>query len=221
MDSGFPPALPHRIAAAGRIPLGVAVVDRHGIVSHWSAGARQLFGHSAPEAVGRLGGDLMPVSGGLAAAEPSRAHDAAAHGAGGTRAPAHPAAGRATVHAPDGARTDILWWTYPLGAARGHLVLAADGRGLTRGGSPVSPSGPRVMPGFARHTRFPDGRGLAERLPSIMPAMSRSEAARITARVLELGYPVLEFSHHQVPLTPVRQVPRQAGRACAVNAASL
>ncbi|MBP0458133.1 PAS domain-containing protein [Streptomyces montanisoli] len=210
MDSGFPPALPHRIAAAGRIPLGVAVVDRHGLVSHWSTGARQLFGHSAREAVGRYGGDLMPVSGGLAPG-----HRPAA---------AHPAAGRATVHAPDGARTDILWWTYPLGAARGHLVLAADGRGLTRGGSPVTPSGPRVMPGFARHTRFPDGRGLAERLPGIMPAMSRSDAARITARVLELGYPVLEFTHHQVPLTPVRQVPRQAGhvgRACAANAASL
>ena len=50
---------------AGRIPLAVIVVDRGGLVSHWSSGARRLFGVTREEAVGRPAGDLLPVSGAL------------------------------------------------------------------------------------------------------------------------------------------------------------
>jgi PAS domain-containing protein len=53
-------------AAAGRIPLAVVVVDRDGLVSHWSTGARRLFGMSRDETVGRPAVDLLPVSGAFA-----------------------------------------------------------------------------------------------------------------------------------------------------------
>ena len=52
-------------AAAGRIPLAVVVVDREGLVSHWSTGARRLFGAPREDAVGRPAVDLLPVSGAL------------------------------------------------------------------------------------------------------------------------------------------------------------
>ncbi|MGQ4511481.1 hypothetical protein [Streptomyces sp. DW26H14] len=225
MDSGFPPGLSRRVAAAGRVPLAVAVVDRGGLVSHWSTGARRLFGPTAQEAAGRQAADLMPVAGGLATDETGLAHGGEGPDEG--EAPVYPAAGRATLSAAAGARTDVLWWAYPLkeaagpGAATGshhaagdgHLVLAADARRLSRGGSLPSSCRTRVMPGFARSARFPEASSLAARLPYILPAMGRAEAARITERVLELGYPVLEFSPcRQVPVTPVRYVPRQAAR---------
>lgn len=54
-----------RATAAGRIPLAVVVVDRAGLVSHWSRGARRLFGTSREDAVGRPAVDLLPVSGAL------------------------------------------------------------------------------------------------------------------------------------------------------------
>jgi hypothetical protein len=221
MDSGFPPGLSRQVAAAGRIPLAVAVVDRDGLVSHWSTGARRLFGHSTQEATGRQADDLMPVAGGLAVEEGGIAHGP--EGLAGT----FPTAGRATVSSPDGARTDVLWWAYPLrgadGAPRaGHLVLAADGRRLTRGSALLPSYGTRIMPGFARPAQFPDVPRLAAQLPYILPAMERAQATRMTERILELGYPVLELSQcQQVPVTPIRYVPQQPARtACGSHAAS-
>lgn len=104
----------------------------------------------------------------------------------------------------------------------GHLVLAAGGRRPSRPGALPSSYGTRTMPGFARPAQFPDAPRLAAQLPYILPAMGRAEAARITERILELGYPVLEFSHRrQVPVTPVRYVPQQpAPTACGSHAAS-
>ena len=52
-------------SAAGRVPLAVVVVDRDGLVSHWSRGARNLFGAAKEEALGRSAVDLLPVSGAL------------------------------------------------------------------------------------------------------------------------------------------------------------
>lgn len=52
-------------AAVGRIPLAVVVVDRAGLVSHWSTGARRLFGTTKDDAVGHPALDLLPVSGAL------------------------------------------------------------------------------------------------------------------------------------------------------------
>ena len=66
-------------AAAGRIPLAVVVVDRAGLVSHWSSGARRLFGTTKDEAVGQSALDLLPVSGALPDADEPPLH--AAHGA--------------------------------------------------------------------------------------------------------------------------------------------
>lgn len=61
----------------GRVPLAVVVVDRDGLVSHWSRGARRLFALSKEEAIGRPAPDLLPVSGVLPEdAEPDGAgHD--------------------------------------------------------------------------------------------------------------------------------------------------
>ncbi|WP_193783077.1 SpoIIE family protein phosphatase [Streptomyces sp. E5N91] len=219
----------------GRVPLAVVVVDRDGLVSHWSRGARRLFALPKEEAIGRPAPDLLPVSGVLPEdTEPDGAgHDDSyrsytAHDGPGPGLESsldgrlsYPAAGRArlTVRADD--RVDVLWWAYPLvgpGPER-LLVLAADADGLRRDyadGTDDS-AGPavveRIAPAFALHTDFPGADELARRLPEILPGMSVGESARIVAQVLELGYPVLEFSQHdRVPVTPDWGVPRRAER---------
>ncbi|SEN97223.1 ATP-binding SpoIIE family protein phosphatase [Actinacidiphila rubida] len=69
MDRRTPPG------PSGRIPLAVIVVDADGLVSHWSTGARRLFGPSRDEAVGRPALDLLPVGGALDEALSGRAAD--------------------------------------------------------------------------------------------------------------------------------------------------
>ncbi|WJV45294.1 ATP-binding SpoIIE family protein phosphatase [Streptomyces flavofungini] len=205
---------------SGRVPLAVVVVDGDSLVSHWSSGARRLFGYAREEAVGRPAGDLLPVSGAFP-------RDGGAHGEYDALGPdlgssldrrlSYPAAGRARLTAPDreGERIDVLWWAYPLvgpGPER-LLVLAADAARLAVGGDPDTDRVERIAPGFALHTDFPGADELAGRLPEILPSMSVAESARIAAQVLELGYPVLEFSQHdRVPVTPDWGVPRRAER---------
>ncbi|MFG2575007.1 SpoIIE family protein phosphatase [Streptomyces sp. NPDC048481] len=232
-------------AGAGRVPLAVVVVDREGLVSHWSAGARRLFGVAKDEAIGQPAIDLLPVSGALPDPDDDFADFAddpygeytAADGVGPGldsslgRGLGYPAAGRArlTVPAPDAghARADVLWWAYPLvgpGTER-LLVLAADATAL-RPEEPANPSAvERIAPGFALHTDFPGAEDLARKLPEILPSMSVGESARIVAQVLELGYPVMEFSQNdRVPVTPdwgvARRVERRARQARAARAAA-
>lgn len=220
MDVGVPRPRPERPrgAAAGRVPLAVVVVDTEGLVSHWSTGARRLFGVPREEAVGCAAGELLPVSGALRQeGEP---------GPDGTYTDlgpeldssvsgiiAYPSAGRARLDEPVRGRIDVLWWAYPLvgpGPER-LLVLAADAAQLTDGDEDGA-SG-TIAPGFALHTDFPGYRELAGRLPEILPNMSVQEATGIVAQVLELGYPVLEFSRRdQVPVTPDWGVPRHTPR---------
>ncbi|MFJ6833460.1 SpoIIE family protein phosphatase [Streptomyces sp. NPDC091209] len=208
-------------AAAGRVPLAVVVVDRDGLVSHWSSGARRLFGAPKEEALGRHAVDLLPVSGAL----PDDA-DAAPFGAyatydglgpglesslGGRLS--YPAAGRARLTTTGPGRTDVLWWAYPLvGPGRERLlVLAADAAAMRHEDDDASFE--RIAPGFALHTDFPGSEELARRLPEILPSMSVGESARIVSQVLELGYPVMEFSQNdRVPVTPDWGVPRRAER---------
>ncbi|NUP35895.1 MAG: PAS domain-containing protein, partial [Streptomyces sp.] len=80
MDARIPPGF------SGRIPLAVVVVDAAGRVSHWSTGARRLFGPSRFEAVGRPAADLLPVVGALESA-----------------APRDPAPGSGAAYPPEGA----------------------------------------------------------------------------------------------------------------------
>ncbi|MFE1835568.1 ATP-binding SpoIIE family protein phosphatase [Streptomyces sviceus] len=212
-------------AAAGRVPLAVVVVDRDGLVSHWSRGASRLFGPGKDEAIGRSAADLLPVSGALpdAADTPPYGGYAAYDGLGPDLEASldgglsYPAAGRARLTVPGADRVDVLWWAYPLvGPGRERLlVLAADAGGLRRdldldeAGAAVE----RIAPAFALHTDFPGADELARRLPEILPSMSVGESARIVAQVLELGYPVLEFSQNdRVPVTPDWGVPRRAER---------
>lgn len=212
-------------AAAGRIPLAVVVVDREGLVSHWSRGARRLFGASKEEALGRPAADLLPVSGALPDADDEDTTPYGAYAAHDGLGPdlessldgrlAYRAAGRArlAVTGRDDDRTDVLWWAYPL-VGPGHerlLVLAADTDVLRQEDDGVAVE--RIAPGFALHTDFPGADELARRLPEILPSMSVGESARIVAQILELGYPVLEFSRHDlVPVTPDWGVPRRAER---------
>ncbi|MER6567249.1 SpoIIE family protein phosphatase [Streptomyces sp. NPDC001093] len=214
--------------AAGRIPLAVVVVDRAGLVSHWSSGARRLFGVGREEAVGRAAADLLPVSGALP--EDLRGEmtpdacqeydglgpDLEASLGGHT---AYATAGRARLFphepAPDGERLDVLWWAYPLvgpGPAR-LLVLAADATRLRDERGYDDETAERISPGFARHTELPASEELERRLPEILPNMGPGLSGRIVSQVLELGYPVLEFSQSdRVPVTPYWGVPRRAGR---------
>ncbi|MFJ8938780.1 SpoIIE family protein phosphatase [Streptomyces sp. NPDC102365] len=218
---------PHGGAAAGRIPLAVVVVDRAGLVSHWSRGARRLFGTAREEAVGRPVVDLLPVSGAFPEDDETAPYGAyAAYDGLGPDLESslggrlfYPAAGRARLTAADNDRIDVLWWAYPLvgpGAER-LLVLAADAGALRAEGAGASGAGAaveRIAPAFALHTDFPGAEDLARRLPEILPSMSVGESARIVAQVLELGYPVLEFSQNdRVPVTPDWGVPRRSERA--------
>ncbi|MCX4237427.1 ATP-binding SpoIIE family protein phosphatase [Streptomyces ortus] len=217
---------PHGGAAAGRIPLAVVVVDRAGLVSHWSRGARRLFGTAREEAVGRPVVDLLPVSGAFPEDEETAPYGAyAAYDGLGPDLESsldgrlfYPAAGRARLTAADNDRIDVLWWAYPLvgpGTER-LLVLAADAGALRAEGTGTSGAGAaveRIAPGFALHTDFPGAEDLARGLPEILPSMSVGESARIVSQVLELGYPVLEFSQNdRVPVTPDWGVPRRSER---------
>ncbi|MGW5096475.1 PAS domain-containing protein [Streptomyces nodosus] len=215
---------PAEDAPPGRVPLATVVVDRDRLVSHWSPRAGRLFGVPGEDAIGRPAADLLPVSGTLPEDEESgpleapEAHD----GPGPGRAPSsggrlpHPAAGRARLSAPggargvpDGERVDVLWWAYPLtgpGPER-LLVLAAEVGALHRDEGVAAG---RIAPGFALHTDVPDAEELARGLPGTLPGMSVGESARIAAHVLELGYPMVDFGRSdRVPVTPDWSTPRR------------
>ncbi|MFG2550122.1 SpoIIE family protein phosphatase [Streptomyces sp. NPDC048581] len=210
-------------AATGRIPLAVVVVDRGGLVSHWSSGARRLFGAAKEEAIGRPAVDLLPVSGALPEDEDVSPYGAfsAYDGLGHDLESSldgrlfYPAAGRARLTVPERDRVDVLWWAYPLvgpGPER-LLVLGADVGRLQQDDDGEDPGFDRVAPGFALHTDFPGAEELARGLPEILPSVSVQESARIVGQILELGYPVLEFSQNdRVPVTPDWGVPRRAER---------
>ncbi|WP_328421407.1 SpoIIE family protein phosphatase [Streptomyces sp. NBC_00443] len=215
-------------AASGRIPLAVVVVDREGLVSHWSSGARRLFGAAKEDAIGRAAVDLLPVSGALPEDDDVSLYGAysAYDGLGHDLETSldgrlyYPAAGRARLTVPERSETgsdrvDVLWWAYPLvgpGPER-LLVLGADVGRLQQEAHEEDTGYERVAPGFALHTDFPGAEELARRLPEILPSMSVEESARIVGQILELGYPVLEFSQNdRVPVTPDWGVPRRVER---------
>ncbi|MCZ7457019.1 hypothetical protein [Streptomyces sp. WMMC940] len=230
MDGGVPPALRRRSVAVGPAGLAVVLVDGAGRVSHWSEGARALFGHNEEAAVGRPAADLLPVTGALSAAGvsvsssspgPSAYAPARSWGGGGRRTgpgapswtPAFcPAAGRARLGAggdrPREERIDVVWWAYPLpdpGPER-LLVLAADSG---RFGSVDGPGGERVAPGFALHVELPGSGELVRRLAALLPGAGVRDPGAVVGRVRELGCPVIEFEHpDRMPATPDRGVPR-------------
>lgn len=187
----------------GRIPLAVVVVDERGAVSHWSTGARRLFGWSREEAVGSPAPEVMPVGG---------AFGDGGWDAGVRQAPSFATTGRARTSGPRGTGFDVLWWAYPLvGPGPGRLLVLASGAEALRP-EPAEET-KRVAPGLALHTDFPGAGELADRLPEILPSMSPQESARIVSQVLELGYPVLEVSQcERVPVTPDWGVPRRVER---------
>ncbi|MEU9240985.1 SpoIIE family protein phosphatase [Streptomyces sp. NPDC048385] len=207
---------------AGRVPLAVVVVDRESRVSHWSTGARRLFGAAKEDAIGRSVLDLLPVSGALPDDEITPYGAYAAYDGLGPDLESSldgrlnfPAAGRARLTVPDRDRVDVLWWAYPLVGPGNErlLVLAADAERLRRAERDEGVAFERIAPGFALHTDFPGAEELARRLPEILPSMSVDESARIVAQVLELGYPILEFSQNdRVPVTPDWGVARRAER---------
>lgn len=233
--------------AAGRIPLAVVVVDRDGLVSHWSSGASRLFGVAKEQAVGHPAADLLPVSAALsedlhggATPDPYDPLDTdsdlgpdleasldgrtgyATAGCARLDPPENdpPEDGRSTAEPDGGTRIDVLWWAYPLvgpGPSR-LLVLAADTARL-RAERGHDDTAERISPGFARHTELPASEDLERRLPEILPNMGPGLSGRIVSQVLELGYPILEFSQcERVPVTPYWGVPRRLGRTHAETA---
>ncbi|MEU9502315.1 hypothetical protein [Streptomyces sp. NPDC048196] len=145
-----------RRALPGRIPLAVVLVAADGRISHWSGGARRLFGPGRAEAVGTPALDLMPVTGALgdSGAEGCDGPGGLPASSGGPTS--YPTAGRARMATGGAGPVDLLWWAYPLAAPGpgATLVLAADTALLPDG--PGGPGGPgageeRWMPGFARH----------------------------------------------------------------------
>ncbi|MFF0288202.1 SpoIIE family protein phosphatase [Streptomyces sp. NPDC005262] len=222
MDLGVPPqrAPQPRDTTAGRVPLAVVVVDAAGLVSHWSTGARRLFGVAREDAIGCPAGELLPVSGALrqdGEPGPDGTSSGFGHGLDSSLSGsvAYPAAGRARVDEPRRGRIDVLWWAYPLvgpGPER-LLVLAADAGQLRDAEANGHRDNETIAPAFALHTDFPGYQDLAGRLPEILPNMSVHQASRIVSQVLELGYPILEFSHRErVPVTPDWGVPRRTPR---------
>ncbi|UQA92247.1 SpoIIE family protein phosphatase [Streptomyces halobius] len=205
----------------GRIPLAVVVVGANGRISHWSSGARRLFGPSREEAVGSCVLDLLPVTGALGGKEWNGRQDGPeeCHGPGLEAslggATSYPTAGRARMAAAGAAVADVLWWAYPLvgpGEER-LLVLAADAAQVPAESEDDGGERRRFAPAFALHTELPGSDELARRLPHILPSMSPQESARIVAQVLELGYPVLEVSRQErFPVTPDWGVPRRVER---------
>ncbi|MEW1747930.1 PAS domain-containing protein [Streptomyces angustmyceticus] len=205
-----------RDAVPARIPLAVVVVGADGRISHWSSGAHRLFGPTPGEAVGAPAVDLMPVTGALGDKgwggrtggpeagngyeEPNGPGREGAWGGG-----ACPTAGRARMAAAGAGPVDLLWWAYPLvGSGAGRvlvLAVAADrlpGEGATGHGARHE----RFAPAFGPHTEVPGAADLARRLPEILPSIGPQESARIVARILELGCPVLEVSlQERFPVT--------------------
>ncbi|MEV4917332.1 PAS domain-containing protein [Streptomyces tirandamycinicus] len=223
MDVGVPPVLRRRSAAVGPTGLAVVVADGDGCVSHWSAGARALFGHEEEAAVGQPAEELLPVAGARVA---GASGFASRLGDGPGTAPAslceapvfRPAAGRARLAAGGGRphedRIDVLWWAYPLAGPGPErlLVLAADAGRFGSGdpsGAGARGGGERIAPGFALHARLPGSGELVRRLTGILPGLGVCDPVGIVDRVRELGCPVVEFGHHErVPVASGRGVPR-------------
>ncbi|MEV5238626.1 SpoIIE family protein phosphatase [Streptomyces cinnamoneus] len=134
MDRGTSEPVPaQREAVPGRIPLAVVVVGSSGLVTHWSSGARKLFGVERTDAVGRPVADLMPVHGALAGTgEDAGAGESRADGGDGWYADGGDGAGGAWA-APDG-----------LDGPEAFDLVAPVGLGAV-GGSPE--------PGYARSGR--------------------------------------------------------------------
>lgn len=189
------------VAVRGCLPSAAVAVDARGAITHWSPGARALFGYRRRDAVGVPAAELLPVSGALNASARSGDHHWL-DGAGDLGGAGHVMAGRARVTAgpegPSGTRSDVLWWAYPLPAPAPFrlLVLATDAARLARR---RSLRGTRFAPGFGPHRWFPEAAELAGRLPRMVGCASRETGDRLVARVLELGCPVLEVTR-PVPL---------------------
>ncbi|MDB1089266.1 PAS domain-containing protein [Streptomyces sp. ACA25] len=195
-----------------RIPLAAVPVDGRGLITHWSAGARLLFGRSREEMVDRPAADILPVSGVLDGVGAGEQAGAAYHHLPGTGGPACPTAGRFRTSGPDGGRRDVLWWAYPMD---GHgpvclLVLAADRDELPPAFMGRDRQG--VAAGFAPPACLPAaGRQRAAGLLRIMPGMRPGEREQLASRVIECGRPVLECGGQQFPVIagPQAKPPRQ------------
>ncbi|MDJ1132699.1 hypothetical protein [Streptomyces iconiensis] len=189
------------VAVRGCVPSAAVAVDGHGVIGHWSPGARALFGYRAREAVGASAAELLPVAGALNAAARSGDHHWL-DGAGDLAGAGHVMAGRARVPGPGAVRGDVLWWAYPLAAPAPFrlLVLATDAARLQRR---RSLRGTRVAPGFGPHRWFPEAAELAARLPLMLGGRSGEAGERVAPRVLELGCPVLEVTRMaSLPVSP-------------------
>ncbi len=143
----------------------------------------------------------------------------------GTPRPAAPASARPRKASGD-ERLDVLWWAYPLvgpGPSR-LLVLAADATPAARRTRPRRRDRRAGLARLRPPHRTARLRGTSNGgCPTSCPTWAPGLSARIVSQVLELGYPVLEFSRFErVPVQPVlgrappaRPHPRRSRRTAA------
>lgn len=207
-------------SAASRPPPGdekVAgfVLDRHGVVSAWSAAAEELFGYSPSEVVGRSVAELWPEAfpQGGSAEEPARADP-----------PGH----RAVLARRDGPPAEVVLHTSRLrepGGRRGEgrMVIAvpvapcavAEGPAILEALFTQAPIGiavydrdlrvVRVNTALERIHGFPEEQALGRPISDLLPGLDATAIECRIRKVLETGQPIVNAVHGgRTPADPDR-----------------
>ncbi|MFD3452009.1 SpoIIE family protein phosphatase [Streptomyces sp. NPDC058691] len=208
-------------SSASRLPPGdekIAgfVLDRHGLVSAWSAAAEDLFGYTSSEVVGRPAAELWP--------------EAFAHGSGGAEGPTRvvPDGHRAVPARGEGPFADVVLHMSrlqePGGQGAGGSVVvavpvgpcaAADGQALLEALFTQAPIGIAVYDRDLRVVRvntaleavhgFPEEHALGRTITELLPGLDASAIERRLRKVLETGQPIVNAVHHgRTPADPDR-----------------
>ncbi|MFF3559336.1 SpoIIE family protein phosphatase [Streptomyces sp. NPDC002574] len=192
------------------------VLDRHGVVSAWSAAAEDLFGWSPSEVVGRAAAELWPE----VFARPSR----------GVAGPADPAVPghRASLARREGPPADVVLHTSTLrepgGRGEGCVVIAVpvapcsdtEGLAILEALFTQAPIGIAVYDRDLRVVRvntaleyihgFPEERALGKSISDLLPGVDTTAIECRLRKVLETGHPIVNAVHRgRTPADPERE----------------
>ncbi|MFJ5219676.1 SpoIIE family protein phosphatase [Streptomyces sp. NPDC088354] len=192
------------------------VLDRHGVVSAWSAAAEELFGYGSSEVVGRAAAELWP--------------EAFAHRSRGAEGPADPAVPghRAVLARREGPPVDVVLHTSRLQEPgdrweQGCVVIAvpvspcaaADGQAILEALFTQAPIGiavydrdlrvVRVNTALERIHGFPEEQALGRAITDLLPGVDTTAIECRIRKVLETGQPILNAVHRgRTPADPDR-----------------